>query len=101
MRRLLWLVLFFGFLGHATGVFAAAQSDECAESCPDDGPEKHCPPTCTHCVCGAPLAVGVPAVSFTPEPTWVLPECAPDEPLPFIPAAPPPPDPRKLLRVPR
>ena len=101
MLRIVWIWLFVGFLGHATGAFAAIQVDACTECCPDDGPdEQHCPPTCTDCVCSIPTAIEVPSISVV-RPRWRVVEVTPEDPPAFALTPPPSPDPRELLHVPR
>jgi hypothetical protein len=101
MFRALFFAVLFLFVGQVTGATAAlAATAACGESCPDEEPEKHCAPTCTHCTCGVQLAIVAPAPRLSP--VCVVPEAPPDDrPLADGAAAPPMPDPREILRVPR
>lgn len=97
--RLAWLTLLACFTAQVTGVFEAC-AETCSETCPDEGPEHECPPACSDCVCGVPLATPAP-VHRPPEPEFALVPAAPQVVPAFDPHVPPLPDPREILRVPR
>jgi hypothetical protein len=101
MLRALFFAIFVLFVGQVTGATAAlAASEPCGESCPDDGPEERCAPSCTHCACGVQLAIALPGPRLVS--TASPPAQRPDDRVPaFTANAPPSPDPREILRVPR
>ena len=100
MVRLLRLLVILVTLASAVRVAAApfvVAFAECVESCPDDGPDGKCSPTCDDCACCArPVTPPprAPAIELLPTVISIAIGGA-------VPYTPPSPEPRKILHVPK
>jgi hypothetical protein len=96
MRLALALLLAL-FVGQVLVVPAAAALEVCAATCPDDGPDGTCDPTCADCTCcdhgTQPLAPGASALA----PVVLRVRALADAILPAMPAS----DSRDVFHVPR
>jgi hypothetical protein len=61
MTRIIAFTMLALFLGQATGVAEFIELDPCAQACPADSQEEHCPPDCQLCLCCATLRPAVVA----------------------------------------
>jgi hypothetical protein len=80
-------VLLAFFLGQVLASPAFAVAEVCSVSCPDDGPDGTCSPTCVDCGCCSHAGRSVIAPQGTPRPLAQAARCAQASAEPRLPAA--------------
>ncbi|MBI4510850.1 MAG: hypothetical protein HY698_14545 [Deltaproteobacteria bacterium] len=96
MVRALSIVLLTLFIGQATGLTELVEADECAQPCPGDSPDGHCPPACQFCACCPTLRPAVLSQSAA-----ILPSQESHAVIGEQTETPPSPEPREILHVPK
>lgn len=67
MTKALFILLLALFAAHVLGVSSFEAQEDCAQPCPGESPEGHCPPLCTECACcfAAPVFVPIEPLLLT------------------------------------
>jgi hypothetical protein len=97
MGRVLRVIALVFLLGQVIGAWSSVAADDCAPGCDDDATGKDCPPACPTCSCTVRSASAATTAFVVPHriPAVRVIALAPCD------GAPPSPDPREILHVPK